>query len=71
LVFVLRLKFERTNRHISQVTLALVTGLHQPVVSQIERGVLLPTDEQLHRLAGVFRVQPSELLKDVAVLGPR
>ena len=66
----LRLKFERTNRQISQTRLALVAGLHQPVVSAIERGSLNPTPEQLQKLADVFRVRPTDLLKDVAVLGP-
>jgi transcriptional regulator with XRE-family HTH domain len=70
MVLVLRLKFERTNRQISQSRLALVAGLHQPVVSQIESGRLAPTREQLQKLAAVFGVRPSELLKDVAVLGP-
>ena len=67
----LRLKFERTNRGISQHRLARAAALVQPAISLIENGRLLPTTDQLRRLAVVFSVAPSELLKDVAVLGPR
>ena len=66
----IRLKFERTNRGISQLRLARAAALVQPAVSLIENGRLVPTPAELARLAAVFGVAPSELMKDVAVLGP-
>lgn len=65
----LRLKFERTNRGISQQRLARAALLVQPTVSLIENGRLVPTLDELQRLAAVFGVPPGDLLKDVAVLG--
>ena len=65
-----RLKFERTNRRLTQHTVAVLTRIHQPVIAQIENGRLTPTPEQLERLAYAFRVAPEDLLRDVAVLGP-
>jgi transcriptional regulator with XRE-family HTH domain len=70
-VFVLRIKFERTNRGISQQRLAASARLHQPQLAQTENGRLIPTADQLRRLAAVFKVHPDDLLKDVVVLGPR
>jgi transcriptional regulator with XRE-family HTH domain len=70
-VFVLRLKFERTNQKLSQHAIALAARLPQPVVSQIENGWLTPTPAQLQRLSRALRVAPDDLLKDVAVLGSR
>jgi transcriptional regulator with XRE-family HTH domain len=67
---VLRLKFERQNRQQSQMRVASVARIAQSVLSQIERGRLVPTDDELQRLAAVFGVPPDDLLKDVAVLGP-
>ena len=64
-----RLKFERTNRRLSQRRLANAARLHQPELSQIERGRLVPTPEELERLAEVLHVDASELMTRV-VLGP-
>jgi transcriptional regulator with XRE-family HTH domain len=66
-----RLKFERQNRQLSQAALAFASHIAQPLISCIEIGRLKPTAAQLARLAAFFRVAPEELLKDVAVLGPR
>ena len=65
----LRLKFERTYRQISQHRLACVAGLHQPQLSQIERGRLRPTPQELQRLSEALGVEPAALLRDVAMLG--
>lgn len=64
---VIRLKFERINRGITQQRLALAARLPQPVVSLIETGTLNPTPRQLEALAAALRVAPPTLLlQDVA-----
>ncbi|MBM3820278.1 MAG: helix-turn-helix transcriptional regulator [Acidimicrobiia bacterium] len=70
MVFVLLLKFERINRRLSQHQVATIARIAQPALSQIETGRLAPTPAQLQRLAALFHVAPSELLKDVVVLRP-
>ena len=64
-----RLKFERQRRGWSQAQVgALVAhfGLHRALtqfeVSQIERGRLNPTHDELHALARVLQVDPAEAL---------
>ena len=68
---VIRLKFERTNQKLSQTHVGIAARIPQPEVSQIERGRLTPTPEQLQRLAAVFGVKPDDLLRDVAMLEAR
>lgn len=65
----LRLKFERQHRQLSQHAVASLAHIPQPQVSQIERGRLKPSEAQLRRLADVFHVPPTDLLIDVAILG--
>jgi len=62
-----RLEFERKDRKLSQRVLASLCHLHQPILSQIERGIRTPTTEQLQHLSEVLHVQASELLKDVVI----
>lgn len=66
-----RLKFERTNRQLSQATIAALTRIAQPRVSQIETGRLTPTPAQLKRLAVALKVPASQLLEEVQVMGRR
>lgn len=66
----LRIKFERQNKQVSQVGIANLARIAQPTLSQIETGRLKPTPAQLQRLAAVFKVHPDDLLRDIAVLGP-
>lgn len=63
----LRLHFERSHRKLSQAQVARAARIPQPYVSAIERGRLVPTADELQRLAAVFGVPPGDLLKDVAV----
>jgi transcriptional regulator with XRE-family HTH domain len=65
-----RLKYERKQRRQSQYTLGKVVGLPQPALSQIERGILIPTRAQLERIAGALAVPPDELLKEVVIVTP-
>jgi transcriptional regulator with XRE-family HTH domain len=62
---VTRLQFERTNQRLSQAHVAHVAHIPQPTLSQIELGRLVPTPEELQRLAAVFGLTPSELLEPV------
>lgn len=65
----LRLQYERRRRGLSQESIAVVARLHQPVVSMIENGRLIPTPKQLERLAEAFRIQPaSQLLEHVVIV---
>lgn len=63
----LRLRFERQRRQLSQRAIAQMARLHQPVLCLIESGRLKPTDAELERLAAALRVPADELLKDVTV----
>lgn len=63
-----RLKHERRSRRMSQQRLGRAVNIPQPTLSQIERGRLLPTDDQLLRLASALGVLPGELLKEVVVV---
>jgi transcriptional regulator with XRE-family HTH domain len=63
---VLRLKFERISRGLSQQGVTDLTQIPQPAVSLIETGRVVPTPEELQRLADVFGVPPAILLKHVA-----
>ncbi len=64
----LRVRFERTNLRLSQRHVAVATHIAQPTVSLIEIGRLVPTPEQLERLAVFFDVEPDALLRDVAMV---
>jgi transcriptional regulator with XRE-family HTH domain len=61
-------KAERKARRISQQNVEAVTGVPQPLISLIENGRLVPTPDQLERLAAVFNIKPEDLLRDVVVL---
>lgn len=63
-----RLKYERKQRKQSQQRLADEVGLPQPALSQIERGILIPTRAQLERLGASFSIAPEDLLKEVVVV---
>jgi transcriptional regulator with XRE-family HTH domain len=66
-----RLQYERVRVRKSQVRVARQARVPQPVISLIERGRLVPTPEQLARLAAVFDIKnPEDLLKDVILFTP-
>jgi transcriptional regulator with XRE-family HTH domain len=66
---VLRLKFERDRRRLSQTRVAVAANIWQPTYSAIETGRLRPTAAQLQRLADIFNISPPEdLLVDVVVI---
>lgn len=63
-----RLKYERKRLRLSQQRLAAMAGLCQWHVSLMERGRLLPTSEQLMRLALALDVSDVDLLAQVVVV---
>jgi transcriptional regulator with XRE-family HTH domain len=64
---VLHIKFDRTDRGISQGRLAKVAKIHQPSLSKIERGLLIPTPAELQRLADALGVDADVLLQPVCI----
>ncbi len=64
-----KLEHERKARKMSQAALGLATKMTQPMISQIERGRLVPTPEELGRLAACLGVPQDELLTN-AEAGP-
>jgi transcriptional regulator with XRE-family HTH domain len=65
---VLRLKYERLRSKISSTKLALLVHIHQPTLSLIENGRLIPTAPQLARLAAVFNIPGDELIQPIVLL---
>ena len=63
-----RLKYERRQRGYSQTRLAREVGLTQPDLSEIERGIRIPTVAQLEELGLALRLPPADLLKEVIVV---
>lgn len=57
-----RIKRERLNRQLTQRDLADAVGVGVPHISKVEAGRENPSDELLAKLAGVFGVDPDELL---------
>lgn len=58
----IRLKFERVNRNISQENLALVARVPQPIISLIETGTWNPSRAQLAALADALNIAPPDCL---------
>ena len=55
----------RTGLRISQETLAERASVHRTYISQIERGIKVPTLTILFSLATALACNPSELLRDI------
>ncbi len=61
---VLVLEYERRNQRKPQHRLAAEATLPQPYISLIEQGRLVPTQEELVRLANALGVHPPALLME-------
>jgi predicted nucleotidyltransferase len=57
-----RVRRARERAGLSQRELARRAGIHQPNVSAIERGRVVPSEETLRRLLDAVRVRPSVML---------
>jgi transcriptional regulator with XRE-family HTH domain len=62
-VFAENLKRIRTQRGISQETLALKAGVERAYIGLLERKKNSPTIDMLEKLAKVLKVKPEEFLK--------
>ena len=51
-------KIARLRAGLTQTELALIVGMHQPVLSLIENGYLLPKEEKVQAIANVLGVSP-------------
>lgn len=60
-----QLEFERRRKKLSQAQLGNAARIHQTFISEIERGVGLPTLDQQQRLARVLDVPVESLLLPV------
>jgi transcriptional regulator with XRE-family HTH domain len=65
---VIRLKFERTTRRISQERLSRASRVAQPIISHIEKGTWTPSASQLDALGRALHVSPPELLLQQVVM---
>ena len=64
----LRIKYERLRAGWDHKFVGRLSGLPQPTISLIEQGRLVPTDDELERIARVLKVTPpSALLKPVVL----
>lgn len=55
-------------RHLSQLSqeeLADLAGIHRTYVSQIERGLKMPTLAILFKIASALKVKPSDLVQEI------
>jgi transcriptional regulator with XRE-family HTH domain len=67
---VIRLKYERVRRDLSQDSLGAAAHVPQSDLAQVELGRYHPSREALRRLAAVLGVPSDELLKPVSIAKP-
>jgi predicted transcriptional regulator len=65
---VIRLKYERVNRQLSQQMLAYMAKLPQPLICLIETGRQNPTTDELAALGRALGIAPPELLLQEVVV---
>lgn len=53
----------RARKGVSQTVLAEALGVTNPYVSNIEQGILVPTDEMLGKIASFFKLKKAEKAK--------
>jgi transcriptional regulator with XRE-family HTH domain len=63
------LRAVREQQALSQSELAALVDMHQPALSQIERGVRSAQPRTLRKLARALNVKPAELIGDRAPAG--
>ena len=64
----LRVKYERLRRNLSQKIVAAHVGLRQPQVSMVESGVLKPSPAKLRRFEDLYRIKGDDLMREITVL---
>jgi len=60
-----RIAYLRKQRHMSQLTLSIRSGVAKSYLSELERGKRNPTISVLYRLANTLHITLEELLKGV------
>ncbi len=60
------MRAERLRQALTQRDLALLSETNQARISQMERGLLVPSAGERERIAAVLEVPAAELLEDVA-----
>jgi transcriptional regulator with XRE-family HTH domain len=64
-----RLRFERIKRGLRQTELAQSVGMRNQVLCDIETGRIVPSPDELERLAAALHVWPPEILmREVRVI---
>ena len=58
------IKYRRSSQ-LSQEELADLAGIHRTYVSQIERGLKMPTLAILFNIASALKVKPSDLVQEI------
>lgn len=66
----LKLRYLRQERNMSQEALAAAVGVHQTMISAIERGTADPSLSLLRALASFFDVEPAYFLSEQPVPDP-
>jgi transcriptional regulator with XRE-family HTH domain len=61
----------RNAKGLSQEKLALIIGIHRTYMSEVERGEQNISLTNIVKLAGVFGVEPGELLKEIPTEKPK
>jgi len=56
-----RLRLIRLTKNITQLELGLLSRIHQPKISLIERGLVVPTESEKKRLADALNVSVVEI----------
>lgn len=64
----IRLKFERIQRGLSQAALERATGVFQSVICQIEIGRRNPTRSEIERLSRALGMDPARALDEVVAV---
>lgn len=60
-----RIREERVVRKITQFEVRIKTGIHQSKLSLIENGLITPSEEEMCKLANLFKVDVEELYEFV------
>ena len=56
-----RLREIRVVKRVTQFQLRLFSGIHQSKISMIENGLVVPSEDEKHRLAKALQVSPDEI----------
>ena len=55
----------RTNKELTQQQLADYAGIDRAYISELERGILMPSIETVFKIADVLKVKPQQIIEKV------